>query len=117
MVQKGFSPASVHARFGRSLEVYAEAIYRGGLAAAANALEVARGDIDDWMTRTETRTYDASPGYAIGDHRTETQVVADMEARRRMLLAAARRGKIYGNPQEEEGDASALDIPIPEAES
>jgi len=87
-----------------------------GLPIVANLLDRMASYVSVLMTEKEWRIYEAMPGFTYGDHRTHSQVYADLNARERYLLSIARKHGVFARaPELEMGDASSLDIEEVEA--
>lgn len=96
------------------MAAYEANVLRGELEAASNALRLARTTMGIYMTAAEKAHYEALPGYAVGDNRSSSQVLTDMEERREYLLRIGRKHGVGATPEEEIGDSSTLEIPIPD---
>lgn len=110
---KGLNPGSIQVRLGAVQALMEQAASRGGqeaLATVANLLERMATYVSVYMTEDQWKTYAAMPGFAYGDHRSEPEVYADLNARERYLLSIARKHGVFAKaPELELGDASSLD--------
>lgn len=103
-----FNPGSIQVRLGAALAAWEVA---ETLEKKAMALQDCADYVSVYMDAKEWKRYEAMPGYALGDDRTEFQVLMDMCARKRFLLAIGRRHGVFARaPEMELGDASSLDV-------
>lgn len=110
MKSASYNPGSIQVRLGAALMNMEEANKAANLEVAANCLQDVADYVSVYMEPKEWKTYTAMPGFAYGDKRTAVEIYGDLSARRRYLLAIARRHGVFARaPELELGDASSLD--------
>lgn len=107
---RAFNPGNINVRLGSVLQKIEDALAVGDLATASNLMDLAADYLSVYMAKGEWETYDAMPGLTYGDSRTHAEVHRALGARRRYLLAIARRAGVFARAADPvTGDSDYLD--------
>ena len=89
------NPGNVNVRFGAAMQDMEDAIRLKDLPGAADALSTAADYISVFMSPKEWSAYEEMPAFAYGDSRTHGELYRDISARRRAILAYAKRAGVF----------------------
>jgi hypothetical protein len=104
------NPGNVNVRFGAAMQDMEDAIRLKDLPGAADALSTAADYISVFMSSKEWSLYESMPSFAYGDLRSHGELYADLCARRRTILAYAKRAGVFARkPDMEATDADEDD--------